>query len=174
MSGSVADPLRDALAVAGVVLGLLGLWIAVRAQRRVAALRRRLAVLEPVGPGRSVLDLLADQADDVQELRADVLDALDELGRARREAADAIRHVAVVRYDTPGATARHQSFSLALLDAEGDGVVLSGATGADGSRTYAKVVTRGHGDFALAPEEREAVLLARGEQDAGRPVDRRR
>ncbi len=170
MSGFVGDPaLRDGLVVAGVLLGLLGVWSATRAHRKVTALRARLAVLEPSGPkgrSRSILDMLADSGEDMADLRGDVQAALDELDRARQEAADAIRHVAVVRYDAPGAVARHQSFSLALLDAEGDGVVISTITEADGSRTYAKIVTRGHGDFALAPEEREAVALARGEQDA--------
>lgn len=167
MSGFVGDPLvRDVLTVAAIILGLLGVWAAVRAHRRITELRRRLAVLEPVGKGRSILDLLADSSEDMRDLRADLQEALDELNRARQESADAIRHVAVVRYDAPGAAARHQSFSLALLDAEGDGVVVSGVTGSDGSRTYAKIVTRGHSDFALAPEEREAVALARGEQQA--------
>ncbi len=176
MSGFVGDPaLRDGLVVAGVLLGLLGLWSATRAHRKVAGLRGRLAILEPVGPKgktRSILDLLADNSDEMTDLRGEVQSALDELDQARQESADAIRHVALVRFDAPGAVARHQSFSLALLDAEGDGVVLSTVTEPDGSRTYAKIVTRGHGDFALSPEEREAVALARGEQDAA--VRRRR
>ena len=167
MSGLLGSPLlRDLLVLGALLLGALGLWYAARAGREVSELRRRLAVLDRLGGGRDLLGALADASADLRALRADTGDALDELARARQESADAIRHLAVVRYDAPGALAPHQSFSLALLDAEGDGVVLSGVTGADGSRTYAKIVSRGHGDLALGPEEREAVQLARGEQDA--------
>src|ERR1700761_1904664 len=53
------------------------------------------------------------------------------------------------------------SFSVALLNALGDGVVLSSINGRTQTRTYAKIVRSGAGTQALSPEEEHAVLAAR-------------
>jgi hypothetical protein len=53
------------------------------------------------------------------------------------------------------------SFSLALLNATGDGVVLSSINGRTETRTYAKPVVAGQGKPELSPEEAQAVQSAR-------------
>ena len=53
------------------------------------------------------------------------------------------------------------SFSVALLNALGDGVVLSSINGRTETRTYAKIVRSGAGMQALSPEEEHAVRTAR-------------
>jgi UDP-N-acetylenolpyruvoylglucosamine reductase len=53
------------------------------------------------------------------------------------------------------------SFSVALLNAAGDGVVLSSINGRTETRTYAKVVLAGTGTQELSPEEEQAVRSAR-------------
>jgi len=53
------------------------------------------------------------------------------------------------------------SFSVALLNALGDGVVLSSINGRTETRTYAKIVRSGAGMQALSPEEEHAVRAAR-------------
>ena len=53
------------------------------------------------------------------------------------------------------------SFSVALLNAAGDGVVLSSINGRSETRTYAKVVLAGAGAQELSPEEEQAVRSAR-------------
>jgi hypothetical protein len=57
------------------------------------------------------------------------------------------------------------SFSVALLNALGDGVVLSSINGRTETRTYAKIVRSGAGTQALSPEEEHAVRAARLGQD---------
>jgi hypothetical protein len=53
------------------------------------------------------------------------------------------------------------SFSLALLNAKGDGIVLSSINGRAETRTYAKPVVAGRADQPLSPEEAQAVQSAR-------------
>ncbi|MCW2933627.1 MAG: hypothetical protein JWM19_4589 [Actinomycetia bacterium] len=53
------------------------------------------------------------------------------------------------------------SFSLALLNSDGDGIVLSSINGRAETRTYAKTVVGGQGAQELSPEEEEAIRLAR-------------
>ncbi len=74
----------------------------------------------------------------------------------------AIRHVAVVRYDAFGDLGGQMSFSVALLDTAGDGVVLSAINGRSEARTYAKGIVAGTGAQQLSPEEQQAVGAALG------------
>jgi hypothetical protein len=81
----------------------------------------------------------------------------------------ALRDVAVVRYDALNEMSGQFSFSVALLNALGDGLVLSSINGRRETRTYAKVVLSGKGAHPLSPEEEQAVKAARlGQTQAGR------
>jgi Protein of unknown function (DUF4446) len=73
----------------------------------------------------------------------------------------ALRDIAIVRYDALREMSGQLSFSLALLNAMGDGVVLSSINGRMESRTYAKPVVSGQGSEELSPEEAQAVHFAR-------------
>jgi Protein of unknown function (DUF4446) len=73
----------------------------------------------------------------------------------------ALRDVAIVRYDALNEMSGQLSFSVALLNSSGDGVVLSSINGRAETRTYAKPVMAGQGTEELSPEEAQAVRSAR-------------
>jgi hypothetical protein len=73
----------------------------------------------------------------------------------------ALRDLAIVRYDALNEMSGQLSFSVALLNAAGDGVVISSINGRSETRTYAKVVLGGTGTQELSPEEEQAVRSAR-------------
>jgi hypothetical protein len=73
----------------------------------------------------------------------------------------ALRDVAVICYDALQEMSGQMSFSLALLNASGDGIVLSSINGRAETRTYAKAVVDGQGAQELSPEEQEAIRIAR-------------
>lgn len=128
---------------AGVLLVFVGAGLAV-ALVRIGRLRqevRRLGHARPVGTG------------DLAALRSDLEQAL--------------RHVAVVRYDAFGDMGGRLSFSAALVDDRGDGLVFSSIHARGESRTYAKGVVGGSSDATLSPEEQQALAAARtGSQKA--------
>jgi hypothetical protein len=84
----------------------------------------------------------------------------DRVAGAEARLDGAITHRALVRYDAYGELSGRQSISLALLDAHGDGVVLSCITHRDTARLYCKQVRGGAGEFELSPEEDEAITQA--------------
>ena len=98
------------------------------------------------------------------QLRAYVQDTaarLDARLAARRGgAAGAIAHRALVRYDAYNELSGQQSMSIALLDDERSGIVLSCIHHRDQARVYGKQVRGGRGELELSPEEAEAVRLA--------------
>ncbi|QBF47451.1 DUF4446 family protein [Janibacter limosus] len=119
-----------------------------------------LAVAALVARVRSLGDRVA-----VLEDRSPVGDG--DLAALRHDIAQALRHVAVVRYDAFGDMGGRLSFSAAIIDDTGDGVVLSSIHGRGESRTYAKGVVGGDADATLTPEERQALAAARtGSPDA--------
>jgi hypothetical protein len=91
---------------------------------------------------------------DVRGLRAEV-------SALRQENAEALRHLSVVRYDAFGDMGGHLSWSAALLDDNGNGIVLTSIHGRSESRTYAKNIAEWSSDQTLSPEEEEAVNAAR-------------
>ncbi|GAA1905049.1 hypothetical protein GCM10009737_02250 [Nocardioides lentus] len=104
---------------------------------------------------------LSSQRDELapgeQPLPADVRGLRQEVAALRAEAGDALRHLAVVRYDAFGDMGGHLSWSLALLDDAGHGVVLTSIHGRAESRTYAKNIASWRCEQPLSPEEEEAV-----------------
>ena len=68
----------------------------------------------------------------------------------------------LVRYDAFEDIGGGQSFSAALLDEGGNGVVLTSIHGRGESRTYGKAVRGGTSEHTLSPEEQQAIAQARG------------
>ena len=128
------------LDVIALVLAAVAVGFAVIALRRLGASKRRVGA-----------DALPE---DVHGLR-------QEVAALRAEARDALRHLAVVRYDAFGDMGGHLSWSLALLDDGGHGVVLTSIHGRSEARTYAKNISSWTCEQQLSPEEEEAIANAR-------------
>jgi hypothetical protein len=73
-----------------------------------------------------------------------------------------IRNVALLRYDAFEDVGGRLSFSCALLDDAGSGVVLTSINGRQETRVYAKPVTQGTSSHNLSLEEEEAIRRALG------------
>ena len=78
-----------------------------------------------------------------------------------------LRNVALVRYDAFTGVAGRMSFSLALLDEQGDGVTISAIAGQSDTRVYAKGIAGGKGEHELSPEEQQAITSALHKQRTG-------
>jgi hypothetical protein len=94
-------------------------------------------------------------------LPEDVLGLRQEVAALRAESAGAVRHVGIVRYDAFGDMGGRLSWSVALLDDGGDGVVLTAIHGRSEARSYAKSVSAWTSDQPLSPEEEDAVASAK-------------
>ena len=72
----------------------------------------------------------------------------------------AFSRVGLVRFNPFEETGGNQSFALAVLDADGDGWLLSSLHARAGTRVYAKAVSAGRSDVALSDEETAALRQA--------------
>jgi hypothetical protein len=71
-----------------------------------------------------------------------------------------VRRVALLRYDAFEDVGGRLSFSCALLDESGSGVVLTSINGRQETRVYAKPVQDGSSTYNLSMEEGEAIRQA--------------
>jgi Protein of unknown function (DUF4446) len=144
-----SDTVLSWLVLAGLALGVaaVGLaWVALTAARRGATVRRPRRPRKGAGHEQQPLT--------TTEVTA-------ELAALNQVVATSLRHLAVVRYDAFGDMGGHLSWSMALLDDLGDGVVLTSIHGRSESRTYAKNVSAWSASQQLSPEEGEAITFAR-------------
>ncbi|ADB48445.1 DUF4446 family protein [Conexibacter woesei] len=159
------------VAIAGCAVAVIALGVASSVAVALRRVRRdQRAVL---GEGMRATDLVSHAAGLEREYRAlhafveEAAGRLHErMGAAEARLDGAIAYHALVRYDAYGEMSGHQSTSIALLDAQRNGVVLSSIMHRDAARLYAKQVHRGRGELELSPEEAEAVRLALEPDDA--------
>jgi Protein of unknown function (DUF4446) len=127
-------------------------------------LRRAQALVLGEHGQEDVIAHAARLQDAFEALRAYVDDVAlrldDRLAGVEAAMRGTIAHRALVRYDAYNELSGHQSLSIALLDDQQSGVVLSCIHHRDQARVYAKQVTGGEGELELSPEEAEAVRVA--------------
>jgi hypothetical protein len=146
------------LVLAGVVV-VLAVWVA-WLQRSDALLRRRLRRL--IGEGEGVgLDELLDRQFGRLDTIAERVEALNRLHHELEALSQqSIQKVGLIRFNPFADTGGDQSFAVALLDAAGNGVVVSSLHGRADTRIFAKQVQAGRSKHALSDEEQEAIRKA--------------
>ena len=148
------------LAIGGVALAALCFVLAVVALAKLRKMRRTYLVLQGDDGAESFVDAVSKKVAEVERLRQDVQSTQAEVESLRIDLSDSIRHVAVVRYDAFNDMGGRMSFSAALLDDAGDGLVISSINARTETRTYAKGVKAGSSDAILSPEEEQAIGYA--------------
>ncbi|MEP7360201.1 MAG: DUF4446 family protein [Chloroflexota bacterium] len=137
----IPESMVSSVAIAAIVVALFGLFVAVWAVLRLRRVSRRLATVETASPMAVPIDV-------------------DRLNRLATQLESAVQRVGVVRYNPFEDTGSNQSFVLAMLDARGDGFVLSSLHSRQSTRMFLKPVTAGKADGAISDEEGEAIKLA--------------
>ena len=146
------------VALAAAVILLL-VWVALL-QRSEARLRLRLRRVLTGGESTSLDQILDQQSQRLDGLSGRV-DALNKLHRELEAITQrAIQKVGVIRYNPFADAGGDQSFAIALLDAEGSGLVVSSLHSRTETRVFAKPVRAGRSTYPLSDEEQQAVKKA--------------
>ncbi|HZD80953.1 MAG TPA: DUF4446 family protein [Actinomycetota bacterium] len=114
----------------------------------------------PIQMDEVLRGVLEGQAARIQRLEsaARALNSTDKQQQGLIEGA--VRHVGLVRYDAFEDVGGRLSFSCALLDDHGNGVVMTSINGRQDTRVYAKPLTQGQSSYNLSVEEEEAIRQA--------------
>ena len=161
------DELTEPAGLAALGAGAVAL-IALMLSLLLALRVRRLRAAQQVVLGGAAQEDLVAHAARLQDAFTQLHERVEEVAgrleqrvqQAEQRLDGAITHRALVRYDAYGELSGHQSASLALLDADSNGVVLSSIAHRDTARLYCKQVLGGRGEHLLSPEEEEAIRRA--------------
>ncbi len=131
--------------------------------RRTSRLEGRLAGLTRGEDGESLETVLARHLEHVVRLGGEVRELSGRTSRIEADARHAVTRVGLVRFNPFEDTGGDQSFALALLDADHDGIVVSSLHARGLTRIYAKSISGGRPEATLSEEEAEAVAMARSD-----------
>ncbi len=154
---ALVDPNLSVIVIGLAALVLVLFLLLLLQWRRTRRLARRVDRLTRGEDGKDLAAVLDAHLDKVLAVSGEV----DEL-TVRTEVAEAnlrrsFQRSGLVRYNPFEDTGGNQSFALAILDANGDGIIVSSLHSRTGTRIYAKPVAGGRSEAALSAEETRAV-----------------
>ncbi len=155
--------LSDQIAYGSLAVAAVSLLIALFALLQVRKARKQLTVFRGDGAEVDFLETAAGLSARNEELNSKIQRLAHLLAIAQRDVSEALRHVAVVRFNAVQDMGGQFSFSAALLDDEGTGVVITSIQAHNQGRVYAKFVTDGGSEHPLTPEEKQAIEAARSQ-----------
>ncbi len=95
-----------------------------------------------------------------KELKEEIERLSQEVEEIKRKNKFTIQKVGIVRFNPFKEMGGNQSFSLALLDEENNGVVITSLYSKEGNRIYAKPIIQEKSEYYLSKEEVEAIQKA--------------
>ncbi len=110
--------------------------------------------------GKSLSSVLETHLDKVYAVARETDGLARRTATLEAEGRKAFQRLGLVRYNPFEDTGGNQSFALALLDADGDGTIITSLHTRQATRMYAKPVRNGRSDAALSDEETEALKIA--------------
>lgn len=157
-----SETLQAGIALLGVVSLLLAM-VVLLASLRVA---RWTGPHSPAhAADRTVDDPAVDRAFAIQQQQLDAITAeltalVGRVGNLETGSRHAVQHVGLVRYNPFDDTGGNQSFALAMLDADANGIVLSSLHSRQATRIYLKGIQAGRAEGSLSAEETAALRQA--------------
>lgn len=149
------DVVRNDLILSGLTVLVLFSFI------RTFFLSRRLTRLMRGGDGKTLEGTIKKLQERVSALETHAETVERALENVDGRLQTSLRGVSVERFDPFQNAGGQQSFATALLNEQGDGVVLSGIHSRDGVRVYAKEVATFKSERELSEEESRAIVGAK-------------
>ncbi len=143
-----------------LILVILSLVAAVVATARTARLKKRYKTLIQGETGQNLEQLITANHEQVAQLERELERFKRVVENHERRLQVTMTTAQVIRYNAFGENGNDLSFSLALLNEQGDGAVLSSIFGREESRVYAKPVEGGNSTYTLTDEEKKVIETA--------------
>lgn len=138
---------------------ILVVWLAFLTVAFIGARRSQRMVAAALGGGDSGLsleNLVAQLSTISKELEV----SRESTKNVQNLLSGCVQKVGLVRFDAFDDAGGELSFSAALLDNDGNGIVLTAINGRSESRTYAKSIDSGKSSHTLSEEEEKAITVA--------------
>lgn len=113
------------------------------------------------GSGKTLEQLLDEYIDIVGKLSARNKEIENHINYIERNVLQCIQKVGVIRYNAFENVGSDLSFSIALLDSNDSGIIITGIYSRESSSTYAKPILGGKSKYTLSAEEIQAIDQAK-------------
>ena len=107
---------------------------------------------------REVLGQLRELKENFERISA-------ELESLKKENKFSVQKVGIVRFNPFREVGGNQSFSIALLDGNDNGIVITSLYTREGNRVYGKPIKQGQSEYLLSEEEKKAIEKAKYERE---------
>ncbi len=168
MFSSLASNISNSELVIGIltslILVILSLIIAVISAARSARLKKRYKTLVKGETGQDLESMITANHDQVAQFEREVQQFRRIVEDHERRLRMTSTTAEIIRYNAFAENGNDLSFSLALLNEQGDGAVLSSIFGREESRIYAKPVAGSNSTYTLTPEEKKVIEAAMNSQ----------
>ena len=109
----------------------------------------------------SLEDFIINQSKKINELGAQA-NYIEEVVKDLKEIQkDSIQKIGLCRYNPFADNGGNLSFSMAIMDAHNNGVVITSLHGREQNRIYAKPILKGKSEFTLTAEEEKAISTSK-------------
>ena len=148
------------IAIGAGLLALVMIILLIVLIRKQDRLKARMDYFMRGGKKEPLEESLRHMVDDNQTMKQQLRTAGQEIGRLRAEMQTSYRKTGVVKYNAFPGMAGKMSSSVALLNNENNGIVITSIHGQDGCYTYIKEIMNGKSINPLTKEDEEALKIA--------------
>lgn len=143
-----------------LVIVLILLVTTVSLQRKMKRYEETHISLKTYLSGKSIDSLLEEHLSTMEIIKNQISDCTLRLGKIEKKLRSAVDCVEMIRFSAFENMGSELSFSIAMLNQEGDGLVLSSINNRVETRLYAKPVIAGKSRHNLSTEEKEVIYKA--------------
>jgi hypothetical protein len=152
----------DLSLVLDVACGLLLVWVIILSVALFQVNRKNKLFFDDDSKNlRELVTRAINEYRAITQRSAKIEESLDQIAKIIN---NSYQKLALVRYNPFSDTGSDQTFSLALLDLNNNGFVITSIHGRDLNRVYAKEIVNGKSRHNLSAEEEEAIRRAKGEK----------
>lgn len=122
---------------------------------------RYISFMSKLNTGEKIDEVLSGYLKMVEEMSEKIKEMDCDIKRLETNLRKCVQKVGIVRYNAYNDTGSDLSFTMALMDAEENGIVLNGLYSRDSSSIFAKPLVKGETKYNLSAEEIQAIDIAR-------------
>lgn len=143
-----------------LIIVLILLFTTVSLRRRMKRYEETHISLKTYLSGKSIDSLLEEYLGSMEFIKNQISDCTRRLEKTEKKLRSAVNCVEMVRYSAFENMGSELSFSIAMLNQDGNGLVLSSINSREETRSYAKPVISGGSRHNLSTEEIEVIYKA--------------
>jgi len=147
------------LSISLIVLVLLIIWN-VFLHFRFLQIKRKLKAFFNGKKATDLEGVLFEEIKRLKKAEEDIQELFNSTKLLEKMADQSIQKVSIIRFNPFKETGGDQSFAIALLDPQDNGLIISSLFTREGNRIYSKPIENGQSSYPLSKEELEALKKA--------------